>query len=101
MDDKRNFKLSHTFKAEIICFSQNPQDTATMAVACMDNSLVFLESLHCRVKKRMGFDQAATDIQFDPFSANYIVVCFKNGEMIMYETVSCEQVRYIPNISNT
>lgn len=93
MDNTRNLKLYHTFKAEIIFFTQSSQDPTLMAVVCKDNSLIMLETMHCKVKKRLALSQCATDIQFDPLSANYMVVCLKNGEMIMYETESFEEVR--------
>ncbi|KAK9815758.1 hypothetical protein WJX72_009065 [[Myrmecia] bisecta] len=91
-----DFRLSETQKlislsAPLTCLRQSPTCPSTVALATQDGCIHLLD-IHTRATRKVKLDSPPTDIQFDPLSATYMLVCLKSGQLMLYELETLTEV---------
>ena len=66
-----------------------------IVVVAVRSNAIFLLSV-CQkggeVKKRLCFEHQPTDVQFDPCSSSYMIICLRNGDMSLGNVDTMEEV---------
>ena len=79
----------HETRGAISCLRQNPQQPHMLALASAEGQVVIYNTtLRKAVHTLKLTDTFATDVQFDPCSASYVIVCCRNGNISMHDTSS-------------
>lgn len=83
----------HNFGDKITCVRQSHADGNLLAVACDDGSVHLFELAGCKKRHTIRLsDTHATDLQYDPLSTSYLLVCCKSGHTTLYDVATGEQV---------
>ena len=77
--------------ASLICLSQSTRSPGLLALGCTDGTVVLLRASQKGTQK-MALEAGVSDVQFDPLSDSYLLVCHKGGQMALYELQTLSQV---------
>ncbi len=77
--------------SSLTCLSQSTRSPGLLALGCADGTVVLLR-VSQKGTQKMALEAGVSDVQFDPLSDSYLLVCHKGGQMALYELQTLSQV---------